>query len=118
MWIFTRDGFFSVAATKYCGAGEVAVRAKKLEHLENIVKRHGITQAILHFPDTDYPYRVQLPLGVWSGIMAREAESVDYSSFLEAASKGGATADYLRALFGAWAVVSKIAPDALPPEER
>lgn len=108
MWIFTRDGFFSVAATKFCQPGEVAVRARKKDHLENLMSRHGLDAEILRFPGTDYNYRIQIPKTLWAGILSREAEGIDYNSFKDAMAGAGASADYLRAMFATWAEIHKI----------
>lgn len=114
MWIFTRDGFFSVAATRHCQPGEVAVRAMKKEHLENLMARHGIAAEILRFPEADYRYRIQIPRQVWGKALEAEANALDYGSFKDAMANAGASADYLRAMFGTYALIHKIQADELP----
>lgn len=114
MWIFTRDGFFSVAATKFCQPGEVAVRARKKEHLENLMARHAIQAEILSFPEADYRYRIQIPKAVWGKALQDEANSLDYNSFKDAMAEAGMSADYLRAMFATWSTIHKIQTDELP----
>jgi hypothetical protein len=114
MWIFTRDGFFSVAATKFCAPGEVAVRARKKEHLTDLLARHGLKADILSFANADYRYRVQIPREEWGKVLQAEALSIDYHSFKDAMSETDASADYLRAMFATWANVHKIQTDELP----
>lgn len=114
MWIFTRDGFFSVAATKFCQPGEVAVRARKKEHLENLMARHAIQAEILSFPEADYRYRIQIPRDEWGRALRSEADCLDYGSFKDAMASAGASADYLRAMFGTYALIHKIQAEELP----
>ena len=116
MWIFTRDGFFSVAATRFCAPGEIAIRARKKEHLVNLMARHELTADVLSFANADYRYRVQIPREEWGRILQAEALSVDYHSFKDAMAEAEASADYLRAMFATWAIVHKIQMDELPPD--
>ncbi|WP_243357902.1 hypothetical protein [Fundidesulfovibrio terrae] len=114
MWIFSRDGFFSVAATKFCQPGEVAVRARKKEHLESLMERHGISAEILTFPEADYRYRIQIPKEIWGRALQDEANDLDYNSFKDAMAQAGMSADYLRAMFSTWSIIHKIQTEELP----
>jgi len=116
MWIFTRDGFFSVAATKFCQPGEVAVRARKKEHLESLIARHGLKADILTFPEADYRYRIQIPREEWGKALQNEAVDLDYHSFKDAMADAGASADYLRAMFSTWDIIHKIQTQELPKD--
>jgi hypothetical protein len=115
MWIFIRDGFFSVAATKFCGPGEVAIRARRKEHLENLMSRHGLTAEILCFKNADYRYRIHIPRDEWGTVLQEEAGYIDYESLIDAMAATDASADYLRAMSATWAIVQKIQTDELPP---
>lgn len=114
MWIFTRDGFFSVAATKFCQPEDVAIRARKREHLEGLMARHSIESEILVFPEADYRFRIQIPKSLWGQVMLEEAMTLDYNSFKDAMADSGASADYLRAMFTIWSTVHKIQTEELP----
>ncbi|GFK94679.1 hypothetical protein NNJEOMEG_02526 [Fundidesulfovibrio magnetotacticus] len=114
MWIFTRDGFFSIAATRFCQPGEVAVRARKIEHLERMMARHDVTADILTFSESDYRYRIQIPRETFARILAEEALSLDYNSFKDAMAESEASADYLRVMFATWAAVHKMQSQELP----
>jgi len=116
MWLFTRDGFYSVAATKFCKPGDVAVRARRKEHIERLMDRHGFEAEILCFAESDYKYRVQIPRELWSRILAHEAETLDYNSFKDALVEEHADSEYLRAMFTTWGVLRKMQVDELPPE--
>jgi hypothetical protein len=114
MWIFTRDGFFSIAATKFCQPGDVAVRARKKEHLENLMARHGLEAEILIFPEADYRYRIQISKEMWGKTLEAEAKGLDYSSFKDAMEEALLSADYLRAMFSTWSTIHKIQTEELP----
>jgi hypothetical protein len=116
MWIFTREGFFSIAATKFCQPGEVAVRARKKEHLEGFMARHGIEAEILTLSEADYRYRIQIPREAFVDALCEEAKSIDYNSFIDATTQGGASADYLRAMFDTWAAINRIQAQILPDD--
>jgi hypothetical protein len=114
MWIFIRDGFFSVAATKFCAPGDVAVRARRKEHIENLMTRHGLTAEILSFKNADYRYRIQIPKDEWGKILQAEAQHIDYESLIDAMAATDASADFLRAMSTTWATVQKIQTNELP----
>ena len=116
MWIFSRDGFFSVAATKFCKPDEVAVRARKREHLESLMERHGLKADILVFPEADYRYRIHITREQWAKALQEEAMCLDYNSFKDAMAAAGASADYLRAMFSTYATIHKIQSEELPKD--
>lgn len=116
MWIFTRDGFYSVAATKFCEPGEVAVRARKIEHLERLMERHKVEAPILTFPDADYRFRIQIPKELLARILSEEALNLDYNSFKDAMGESASSADYLRVMFSTWAAVRKMQSEELPKD--
>ena len=116
MWVFTREGFFSIAATKYCKPGELAVRARKREHLEGFMARHAIKADILSLPEADYRYRIQIPRETFMDALREEAGAVDYNSFIDASTNAGSSADYLRSLFDTWAAINRIQGEKLPDE--
>ncbi len=117
MWIFTRDGFFSIAANTFCAPGEVAVRSRRREHLEHLMARHGVEAPILVFENADYRYRIQIPKTLWGEILRQEAESLDYGSFKEAMDQSVQDSDYMRAMSATWGAIHKIQMNALPEAE-
>ena len=116
MWIFTRDGFFSLAVTPFCKPGDVAVRARRREHLENLMARHEVQAEIMVFPEADYRFRIQIPREQWGRVMRAEGEGLDYESFKDAMGPTGDDADYMRAMSATRAAIRKIQMRALPPE--
>jgi len=116
MWIFTRDGFFSLAVTPFCKPGEVAVRARRREHIENLMARHAIQAEIMVFTEADYRFRIHLPRAEWGRIMQAEGEGLDYESFKDAMGATAEDADYTRAMSATRAAIRKIQMAALPQD--
>ena len=82
MWLYTRDGFYSVVHDDYCNAGELMVRARVIEDLERLLKKLSIGDAdILVIKNSDYRYRVKLDSEQWTSYVAREAANIDYPNF-------------------------------------
>ena len=117
MWIFTRDGFFSIAATPFCKPGDVAVRCRRRDHLVKLMSRHGLETEILCVDNSDYKYRIQIPRDLWAGILRDEAAGIDYASFKDSLVAANADSDYLRAMFTTWSVLHKMQTSALEPED-
>lgn len=116
MWIFTKDGFFSISVTPFCKPGDVAVRARRREHLENLMARHNIQAEILVFKEADYRFRIQIPREQWGEIMKAEGLGIDYESFKDAMGATADDADYTRAMSATRAAIRKIQMHALPDE--
>jgi hypothetical protein len=116
MWIFTKDGFFSISVTPFCGPGEVAVRARRREHLENLMARHNVQSEILVFKEADYRFRIQIPREQWGQIMHEEGNGVDYESFKDAMGSTTDDADYTRAMSATRAAIRKIQMNELPQD--
>ena len=60
MWIFTKDGFYSVIKDKYCTEGELMVRARLRIDLERLLAKLDSDAEILVIKQADYRYRVKL----------------------------------------------------------
>lgn len=81
MWLFTRDGFYSVVHDDYCNEGELMIRARVIEDLERLLGKLAIAAEILVINNADYRYRVKLKSGQWTKYVAAEAASIDYPNF-------------------------------------
>lgn len=77
MWMFSREGFFSVVAVN---ASRVQVRARRRADLVNLRKR-GLRGRILSTPDADYPFRVITTKVLWAKIAASMSHSINYDNF-------------------------------------
>ena len=81
MWLFTRDGFFSVVCARQ-GDGahgrsvdlsKVMVRARSHRHLEALKARHAQHLAacdIVEFPGSDYACRLFVDKATWTTVVA------------------------------------------------
>ena len=118
MWIFTKYGFFSAVCARR-GDGShgqpvdperMMIRARDRGHLEALIYQHPKllgSAEIRAFPGTDYAYRIFIPKGVWSKVLAALGEDVDYDNFKSEAARyqGAKGADYENALHDVWSVM-------------
>ncbi len=93
MWVYSREGFFSVSKDRYCKEDEVVVRARIKQDLLNLrimlakkfnslgQNRFGKAIAaakIMEFDHADYRYRIIIKHDFWT-VYAREAAmDIDY----------------------------------------
>jgi hypothetical protein len=116
MWIFTRYGFFSIAAAKTRkgtnSSRTVMVRARQRRHLKNLVRRFPTLDvyALTHSSETDYRHRMVLPKSVWMKVVVGMAQEQTWSNFKGEAEAflGPAFDDYLRALHRVWSVMGDL----------
>jgi len=82
MWVFTREGFFSVVHDLYCESDEVMILARKMEDLERLTaKLEGGTGLILEFNHADYRYRMAVKKIAWAEYLRRCAMDIDYDNY-------------------------------------
>jgi len=104
MWIFTKEGFFSVVQPTEDGqTTDVAVRARSYRDLGRLIRwlqDHGHPCEMFLTPQGDYCCRVLIPKTLWVEYVRQAAEAIDYDNFKDVATKG----DRLRhdAYFGCW----------------
>lgn len=119
MWIFTRYGFFSIAAAKADGGqshtpdpDKVMVRARQKRHLQNLQKRFPqlADVEILSGKSTDYRYRIIIPKSVWSECVNEFVNEQDWSNFKGETERflGPGFRDYTRALHRVWNVMHEL----------
>lgn len=85
MWLFTRDGYFSVVKDEFCGPDEVMVRARCRQDLESLLSRLGLDLEILTIKQADYRWRVKMPHEVFTEYVRMMAATLDYADFKSAA---------------------------------
>lgn len=87
MWVFTREGFFSVVWDKTCRADELVARSQAREDIIRLVKRlNGYCdeeQITVNF-GASYRYSVKIAKQAWSAYLADCALQIDYMSVKEA----------------------------------
>jgi hypothetical protein len=123
MWLFTKYGFYSVVSARMSAKpnapvdpARVMIRARKREHLDNLIARFTIdprpgdrtdlldwlTVKVVETKATDYPFRLFVPKPVWADAAHDLATEIGYDNFK---SEVHATADdpsYLSALHEVW----------------
>ena len=80
MWIFTKEGFFSVVEDKYCGKDELMVRARVKSDLVRLAQKMDISFDILVIDHSDYRYRGKIARTVWENYCSLSAAEIDYSN--------------------------------------
>lgn len=108
MWIMTTRGFFS--AVEKPGdreRGTVTVRARSIEHLENLIELLPEGTRIITNEGGDYPARVRVSTAAWTHCMARLALEIDYPNFKDAvkARQGRKVAD---AYMSCWSALLRL----------
>ena len=107
MWIFCKQGFFSVVEHRNmhdCVLIRACFKGDLERLLESCVcisrgKDHGVL--IEHTPEADYPWRMAWPKSGWVAMMQKIAADVDYDNFKNRVHEGhGSPRD--RAYMGCW----------------
>jgi len=82
MWLFTKDGFYSVVKNKYCGPDEVAVRARTNDDILNFcLATKTPTKRTIRTPEADYLFRVHVSREVFTNYVHECADQIDYPNF-------------------------------------
>jgi hypothetical protein len=100
MWIFTRYGFFSVAASKK----DMMVRARALKHLEGLKKRFPVLKdyPVVYLPERDYQFRIVVPKQVWVEVLAKIASEQTWSNVKDEVRKFTGDPIYMKAMHEVW----------------
>jgi len=103
MWVFTKYGM--VSAVK---KGErIAVRARRKEHLQKLLKFAKVPAQIQTPPNSDYRYRAFLDQEEWAEVLSLLALGIEYPNFKDAVEDTGQP-EYSDCLHRVWAEVRKI----------
>ena len=111
MWIFTEDGFYSVAKDDYTNNGYVMVKSREIADLERLrtfadsVNDLGLK--IIYLKHTDYPYRMQMPKWLWSDYLSYKGSTIDYPKFKDQVGKK-LGADRQHGLLRIWASIKSV----------
>lgn len=87
MWVFTREGFFSVVWDNTCRADELVARSQAREDIIRLVKRlsgYCDEERITVNFGASYRYSVKIAKQAWSAYLADCALQIDYLSVKEA----------------------------------
>ena len=121
MWLFTKHGFYSAVCARQ-GDGShgqpvdptrLMVRARVKGHLEALQDRFPDLLGdleIREFPGSDYAYRIFVDKTVWSQVLVRLNEEIDYDNFKSkvARHQGREGAAYERSLHEVWSVMNRL----------
>ena len=79
MWIFTREGFFSVVVNRQNNR-QLIVRAR---FEEDIFRLAGILNVAWENskPSADYPFRLVCTKNIWGNFLLKASEEIDYENF-------------------------------------
>ena len=100
MWLFTRDGFYSVVARD----GVVVIRTRSHLALRRLRDKLQLPDPILVGAGTDYKYRICVEWQTWIAVATSLASEVTYPNFKQATEdRQGPRSAYVRALHDVWA---------------
>lgn len=90
MWVFARDGFFSVVEDR-ANKHKVLVRARLREDAVRAMARMRVPKSALQKTNTaDYLYRFSVGKGVWADYLREEAMSINYDNVKDNIAKEAA----------------------------
>ena len=83
MWVFNKDGFFSVVFDRDCHRDEFMIRARCRDDLVRLAKKikgYIDDKDILEFDIADYQYRMKVDKNLWADYLRQSALDIDYSN--------------------------------------
>lgn len=85
MWLYTKSGFYYVVHKQPCKSGELLVRARCFDDLQELhsllEKKFQFSGKIIETPKADYAYRMIVPRSIMAEFLASMAMSLDYGNF-------------------------------------
>lgn len=83
MWLFTKDGFYSVVQKPHQkGTGMVTVRTRNKDDMLHVIKALGIgTKHLISDEGTDYEYRIEVNKTQWSEYVTMAIADIEYDNF-------------------------------------
>jgi hypothetical protein len=85
MWLYTKQGFFSIVHKPPCKKDELLVRTRCREDIEalsqKLLQSNNFNGTIIKSPNSDYAYRMAVPRSILAPFMADLMEELDYSNF-------------------------------------
>lgn len=117
MWIFTRDGYFSVTANTRDGDDSLMVRGRVQADLENFLKRIAtrydpemLEAKIIETPTSDYRYRVIVPRWVWGEYLTLMVDDLDYTNVKDTLAPMKTEGPRHSAMMGCWMAMARLQP--------
>jgi hypothetical protein len=90
MWIFNKDGFFSVVQKPHQkGTAMLTVRSRAKKDLLNFMLAAGLrSECLSATPHADYAYRIEISKNIWDKYISQTIQSIDYDNFKHEIEKG------------------------------
>jgi len=116
MWIYTREGFFSVTTDQRTTGDNVMVRARVREDLEPLIKAIDsptlapLQLEIIESKRADYRYRVVMPRGHWVAYVANAAMDIDYTNVKDTLAPMKTEPERHRAMLKCWSAMYALQP--------
>jgi len=121
MWVFTKYGFFSAVCARQkdgeynqpVNPDRIMVRSRLRKHLVALKNRFpnllGHSE-IKEFAAADYAFRMFVDKPIWSQVLSRLAEEIDYDNFKSevAYHQGQGGKAYERSLHEVWSVMHRL----------
>ncbi|MBF0225394.1 MAG: hypothetical protein HQK76_08065 [Desulfobacterales bacterium] len=79
MWIFNKDGFFSIVR-KNCKFDEIMVQARSKEDLISLSHKIGVESEIIEAKKEDYKYRIIIRKKLISEYITKYIDEIDYDN--------------------------------------
>ena len=102
MWLFTKQGFYSIVSK---GDDQWHVRARARKDLENLNRLAGTDHAIHRSNDADYRWRLVMPGAEARALIGKLAEDIDYSNFKGVVARTPGQEDKLGILHEIWSLM-------------
>lgn len=118
MWIFTRDGFFSVTQNTRTDDNTLMVRARVETDLEKFLQRIKLDTEIIETPKSDYRYRVIVPRGLWVKYLTEMVGDLDYTNVKDTLAPMKTEAQRHSAMMGCWTAMARLQPGGAYAESR
>ena len=104
MWLFTKQGFYSIVRK---GDGRWHIRARARKDLENLNRLAGTDHAIHRSDGADYRWRLVVPGAEAQALIAQLAADIDYPNFKEAVAQTPGQEDKLGILHEIWSLMDR-----------
>jgi len=107
VWVFTQSGFVS-AVRHHSRQGIVHVRARDRRSLAPL--KDLVADEIVHTPDADYPYRLDVPDAVLAAWLSGAVDNLDYDNFKDHVARVRGH-DFAGPLLDVWSAMHAVEDD-------
>lgn len=81
MWLFTKNGYYSIVQDSYCKHDEVVIRARVEKDLIDLMKEASINYALTKTPYADYKFRIIIKKEDLKKFINDYIDKLDYNNF-------------------------------------